>query len=209
MTVNLRELIKKDVMWNWTPQCQIDFQKLKDVLMRAPVLHYFDVDKPVVLSVDSSKDGLGAVILQDETPVVYTSKSLNESQKNYAQIEKEMPAILFGCDRFRQYIYGQNVIVETNHKSLEAIFKKPLNKYPLRLQRLGARLQDYNIDVGYKLGSKLFIADTLSRASYNDVNFNLVDESEIQISLIDVTYNITNKRLEQIKYKTRNDGELI
>ena len=208
VTVNLRELIKKDVMWNWTSQCRIDFQKLKDVVMRAPVIHYIDVDKPVVLSVDSSKDGLGAIILQDDVPVVYASKSLNESQKNYAQIEKEMLAISFGCERFRQYIYGQNVIVETDHKPLEAIFQKTINKCPLRLQRLRVRLQDYDIDVRYKPGNILFIADTLSRVSYNDVNFNIGDESEIQISLIDVTYNITNERLEQIKYETRNYVEL-
>lgn len=78
-------------------------------MTRASVLHNFDVYKLVFLSVDSSKDKLGAVILQNEAPVVYESKLLNESQKNYAQIEKEMSAILFGCDRFRKYIYGQKV----------------------------------------------------------------------------------------------------
>lgn len=46
-------------MWKWTPQRKMDFQKLKEVSMRALNLHYFDVDKPAVLSVDNSKDGLG------------------------------------------------------------------------------------------------------------------------------------------------------
>ena len=47
------------------------------------------------------------------------SKSLTTSQKNYAQIKKEVLAIVFGCNN---YIYGlPNIVVETNHKPLESI----------------------------------------------------------------------------------------
>jgi hypothetical protein len=65
-------------------------------------------------------------VLQSQQPVAYASKPLTECQKRYAQIEKELLAILYGCEHFHQYIYGRTVVVETDHKPLEAIVTKPL-----------------------------------------------------------------------------------
>ena len=61
-----------------------------------------------------------------QKPVVYASKALTETEKRYAQIEKEQLAVTFGLERFHQYIYGVDVIVENDHKPLENILKKPL-----------------------------------------------------------------------------------
>lgn len=208
MSVNLRNICKKDVVWDWSPQCQADFDSLKQALMQAPVLQYFDVNKPIVLSVDSSQEGLGAVLLQDEAPVVYASKSLTDSQRQYAQIEKEMLAIIFGCERFKQYLFGQEIIVESDHKPLEAICKKPLDKCPLRLQRLCIKLKDFGVKVVCKPGNKLFIADTLSRASYDDKDFDLEDETEVQVNMIEEIYNVSEGKLQQIREETEKDQEL-
>ena len=87
-------------------------------------MQYYDENLPVTLSVDSSKSGMGAVIIQNG-PIAYASKTLTTAQQNYAQIEKECLAIVFGCQRFKQYLFGKKVIVETDHKPLEHIFKKP------------------------------------------------------------------------------------
>ena len=60
--------------------------------------------------------------------MAYASKASTESQQNYAQIEKEMLAIDLGCERFHDFLYGQNVVtVESDHKPLEAILKKPIH----------------------------------------------------------------------------------
>ena len=84
---------------------------------------------PTKLSVDASFKGLGAVLLQDGHPVAYASKALTDSQQNYAQIEKEILAVVFGCTRFHEYIYGMPTVeVETDHKPLEAILKRPLHQ---------------------------------------------------------------------------------
>ena len=80
------------------------------------------------------------------------------------QIEKELLAIVYGCTKFHQYVYGKKVDVQTDHKPLEALFKKPLFQAPQRLQRMMLRLQHYDLQVEYELGKKLFIADTLSHA---------------------------------------------
>ena len=134
----LRALLEKDVEWHWTQQQAMSFESLKKLITEAPVLKYFDPTKPVKISVDSSSKGMGAVLLQDEHPVAYASKALTSSQQNYAQIEKEMLAIVFGCTRFHEYIFGlTNVDVETDHKPLEMILKKPLYQAPTRLQKNG------------------------------------------------------------------------
>ena len=83
-----------------------------------------------------------------------------------AQTEKECLAIAWACEKFDNYLYGRHVIhVETDHKSLETIFKKALDTAPLRLQKLLMRLQRYNLAVTYKKGADMCLADPLSRAN--------------------------------------------
>lgn len=83
----LRKLIKKDVHWVWNKEQDDSFQELKNILISEPVLQYYDENKPIKLSVDASKDALGAVLLQNELPVAYASKAMTTTQKMYAQIE--------------------------------------------------------------------------------------------------------------------------
>lgn len=82
ITANLRELTKKNIQWYWTKTHEKDFNHLKNLLSTSPVLQFYNEQKPITLSVDSSKDGIGAVILQDKAPIAYASKTLTESQKN-------------------------------------------------------------------------------------------------------------------------------
>lgn len=83
-TDNLRKLFRKNSEWIWDSNSQKAFTDLKRVLTAAPVLQYFDSNKQITLSVDASQSGLGAVLLQDNLPVEYASRSINETQKNYA-----------------------------------------------------------------------------------------------------------------------------
>jgi len=97
------------------------FAALRHLVTKAPVLKYFDPSQPTKISVDASSRGLGAVLLQDNHPIVYASKALTNCQQRYAQIEKEMLAVVFGCTQFHEYIYGMpSVEVKTDHKPLEA-----------------------------------------------------------------------------------------
>ena len=95
----------------------------------------------------------------------FASRALTQTETRYAQIEKELLSIVFACEKFDKYIFGRDVVhVETDHKPLEEIFKKSLCDAPARLQRMLLRLQRYNLDVRYKRGPLMHIADTLSRA---------------------------------------------
>ena len=127
----LRDLIKRDTEWHWDENHQNAFDELKKSVLEPPVLGYYDVTKPVKLTCDASKSGLGAAILQDDVPIAFASKSMTETQMNYAQIEKELLAVLFACKKFDDYLYGKkSVIVETDHQPLVTILKKPLRKAP-------------------------------------------------------------------------------
>ena len=174
----LRELLEKSVEWHWMERQQKAYEELTNSITQAPVLKYFDVSADVTVSVDASSEGVGACLLQGMQPVAYASRALNSAERNYTQIEKEMLAIVFGTNKFHQYIYGKQVSVETDHKPLESLFKKPLSKAPQRIQRMMLRVQHYDLKVNYVPGNQLLIADTLSRASQSESTLS-ADEFEV------------------------------
>ena len=100
--------------------------------------------------------------MQQGQPVAYTSRALSNSEINYAPKENEMLTIVLGCERFNMYTHGAEV--NSDHKPLKTIFKKPLFKVPPRLQRMRLRFQKYDIKVKYVPGKCPCIPDTLSRA---------------------------------------------
>ena len=128
-----------------------------------PLLKYYEREKDLVIQFDASEGGLGAALLQDGRPLVYASRALTAAERNYAQIEQELLAIVFSTERFHQYTYGRSVIAESDHKPLESILAKPLVSALKRLQSMILRLQRYDLEVRYKKGSELHLADTLSR----------------------------------------------
>lgn len=105
----LRQLLRQDSKFVWNTNHDKAFQAMKDLITQqpGPVLTYFDPQKELRLQVDASKSGLGAVMLQDGKPVACASKSLNSTEENYAQIAKELYAVLFGCKRFHEYMYSR------------------------------------------------------------------------------------------------------
>ncbi len=89
-------------------------------------LQFYNAKKPFTLQVDASSHGLGAALIQDKGPVAFASNALTDTETRYSNIEWEMLAIVFGLERFHHYVYGHEVRIETDHKSLEAILKKNL-----------------------------------------------------------------------------------
>lgn len=173
VTKPLRDLMNatriKEDNWTWDDIHEESFQNIKRLAASTPVLQYYNVRKPVTIQCDASEYGLGAALLQDGKPVAYASKALTKTEQNYAQIEKECLAIVFACERFSQYLSGQSVInVDSDHKPLEIIFKKTILTAPRRLQRMLLRLQRFNLNVQYKKGCEMYIADLLSRTVDKD-----------------------------------------
>ncbi|GFS10371.1 Pol polyprotein [Elysia marginata] len=112
----LRQLLKAENIFQWEDQQEKAFDKLKDLCVKAAVLQYFDVNKPVEVHCDASSTGLGAVLVQDNKPVAYSFRSLTDTETRYAKIEKEMLAIVHACKKFDCFIFGKEVTVFTDHK---------------------------------------------------------------------------------------------
>ena len=167
MTLPLRELTKSEVEFTWQSTQKDAFEKVKQAVSSTPVLKYYSATDELTIQCDASSTGLGAAILQQGQPVAFASRALTPTEQRYAQIEKECLAIVFACKKFHMYVFGRHVRVQSDHQPLESIMKKPLEAAPARLQRMLLQLQKYDLDVVYKKGREMLVADTLSRAVVN------------------------------------------
>ena len=203
----LRSLLKKEVQWSWYPEHDLALEQVKSLLTTSPLLKFFDVNKSITLQVDASQHGLGACLFQDDHPVAHASRALSEAECNYAQIEKELLAIVFACEKFYQYIYGQKVEVQSDHKPLEAIFDKPLSKVAPRLQRMRLRLQKYQLNVTYHPGKYMYVTDTLSRA-YLDEPAATEEDSDVVVHSVVQDLPVSPEKRKQLQEATSQDDAL-
>ena len=210
LTAPLHDLTKEKSVFLWDSIHDKAFEKVKEVITASPgpVLQYFDPTKEVTLQCDSSSRGVGATLMQEGKPVAYASRSLTVTQQNYAQIEKEMYAILFGCEKFHQYIYGQDVKVESDHKPLEAIWKNPLVVAAPRLQRMMLRLQKYTLTIKHKSGKDIPVADTLSRHFIDKPAENPDEFLEVQVHGVMSSLPVSNQKCSEISTETEKDPQL-
>ena len=124
--------------------------------MPKPTLHntrYYNRNLPVTVQVDASLRGLGACLTQkykvEDQPIAFASKSLMYVETRYANIERELLAIVFACQCFGTYLLGRSFIAESDHKPLEMIAMKNLANVPTHLQRMLLELQRYNVTIKY------------------------------------------------------------
>ena len=208
ITKPLRELTQNDIQWFWGKSQQVSFDTLKKVVTETPVLRYYNLAEDVTIQCDASSSGMAAALLQGGQPVAYCSRAMTPAETRYAQIEKELLAIVFAVERFEPYVYGRDkVTVESDHKPLQFIFQKPLHAVPKRLQRMLLRLQKYSLHVLYKKGTEMYLADTLSRAYLPEVNAcDLIPELE------DIDHKkylaVSEERWQQINHASADDPVL-
>jgi hypothetical protein len=214
-TAPLRTLLEEKNEFQWSNEQERCFEELKEILSKEPVLKFYDSKRPIKISSDSSKSGLGAVLLQSHNhewfPVAYASRALTQAEQRYAQIEKECLSIVFACERFYQYIYGQPFECETDHKPLVSIVnQKNLNDCPLRIQRLLLRLQKFDIRLSYTPGKYMYTSDALSRA-YSESPVKTADtgeaDVEVYVNMVFSNLNVSDEKLEKIRSETREDEQ--
>ena len=138
---------------------------------------------------------------------MYASRALTSVERNYAQIEKELLAIVFGVERFEQYVYGRHVKVESDHKPLEIIYQKSLVTAHKRLQRMLLKLQKFDIDIQYKKGAEMYMADTLSRAFLSESDRSFTEEEVENVNFVELI-NVSKERIAEVKEATKIDHVL-
>lgn len=157
----LTKLTGKGVHFEWSPQAEEAFTKLKETLITAPILALPDQDKPYAIYTDASRVGLGCVLMQEDRVIAYASRQLRKHEENYPTHDLEMAAVVFALKIWRSYLYGAVVRVFTDHKSLKYLFTQPdLN---LRQRRWMEFITDYDLEIQYHPGKANAVADALSR----------------------------------------------
>ena len=169
LTQPLRELLSKTSQWLWGPAQSS--ARIKEELSKTTTLALYDPDAPTKISADTSSYGLGAVLLQrpqsesEWRPTAFASRSMTDTERRYAQIEKEALATTWACEKFSDYILGKSIIIETDHKPLVPLLgTKSLDSLPPRVLRFRLWLDRFQYTIVHVPGKQLYIADTLSRA---------------------------------------------
>ena len=201
-TAPLRKLLGKEAEFQWHHEHQAAFEDIKSCIQSASYLTYFNPNVPAVLQVDASQEALGAALIQDGKPVAYASKSLTDTEKRYANIERELLACVFGAERFHTYLYGKGFTIESDHKPLEMISRKNLTAAPARLQRMLLRLQRYDYEIKYRPGREMVLADSLSRLAKVSQDEEIA--MDVKISFIQFSY----PRVRELREETDLDTEL-
>ena len=167
----LYQLLKSSTGWQWTEKQEETFQKSKKVLTSSSVLTHFDTNLDIILSVDVSAYGVGAILAHkmpngSERPVAFASRTLSCSEKNYSQIEKEALACVFGVKKFHQYLYGHHFTLITDHKPLIQLLNGQSaisTQASARIQHWTLTLSSYEYSIIFRSSEENANADAMSQ----------------------------------------------
>ena len=210
----MNNLLQKNTPWFWGAYQQESFRKIKELVSEASTLAFYDPNLETTLSVDASSYGLGGVLLQyhngKQRPIAYCSRSLTVHEKQWAQIEKECLAAVWGSEKFHIYLCGIQYNLHTDHKPLVSLINnKDLNESPVRCQRLLMRLARYSPIATYVPGKLLVVADTLSRdPSSQTLETELSDEVLLYVHNIIETLPATSPQIKRIE-KLQNEDLIL
>ena len=185
LTQPMRELLSAKRAWLWGLDQESAFQKVKDELSKPTVLALYDPQADLKVSADASSYRLGSVLFQLESddhwkPVAYASRSLSDTERRYAQIEKEALAVTWACEKFTDYLLGRKFLIETDHKPLIPLLNsKQLDSLPPRVLRFRLRLARYEYTVEHVPGAELeeVVHASLSVIAMSRVQRNLLFSS--------------------------------
>ena len=160
----LTNLTHKDTPFTWTTQTCEAFNRLKTCMISAPVLCIPDPALPFTVTTDASNYAVGAVLCQDQgngpQPVAFTSRKMNDHERNYATHEKETLAVMHALKKWRVYLEGRHFIVYTDHATLRHFPDQP--DLTRRQARWTEKMQDYDFEIKYIPGKQNIVADALS-----------------------------------------------
>ncbi|XP_039306745.1 uncharacterized protein K02A2.6-like [Solenopsis invicta] len=115
----LHTLLQRETEYKWTQNFERAFQLAKTEFQNDTVLVHYDSKLPLVLVTDASAYDVGAVLSQqypDSTERVLQYASQTNTQRKYAQIDREAYAIIFGFEKYNQCLYGHKFVLITDHR---------------------------------------------------------------------------------------------
>ena len=185
------------------------------MLVSPKILAPYSPESETFVAADASLHGLGAVLFQIQDdgyrkPVAFASRSLTDTEKRYAVIEKEALAATWACEHFADYITGLHFTLETDHKPLVPLLgSTDLAHMPARIQRFKIRLMRYTYDVVHIPGSNHVIPDALSRDTNSSMQVpgdsGLINEVEIFAKASFELLPASQRRLEELRAAQQAD----
>ena len=174
----------------------------------------FRLKLPTRLKTDASSVGLGTFLVQNygtinngkRHPIRCSSRALRDHVKRYAQIEKETIALVFGVERFHEYLYGCRFIVINDHKPFKSIFNRSIISCPPPIQKLFIRLKMYDFELQYSPGKDMLVSDTVSRSHLSSSEAEFTEDSLIHhVRFVISNLLISETRLKQFQSETKSD----
>lgn len=210
-------LLKSDTTWIWDAIQQRAYDRILDTLSSAESLAFYDPTKPTVVSADASSFGLGGALWQwhdtELRVVAYCSRTLTPAERKYAQIEKELLASTWACEKFTRYLVGLDQFeLQTDHRPLVPLINQmDIDRAPARCQRLLLRLMRFTALAKYVPGKDMAIADNLSRNPLPTVissdELELADDVEAYIASMQMcATSYCGANLEALRTESQRDS---
>jgi hypothetical protein len=108
----ITKLQKKNKKFLWTKECVEAFQRIKELLMKVSILKFPDMDKEFLVCMDTSKEGLGRVLMQYSRVIAYISRKLRKHEENYATHDLDLLAIVYALRVWRHYLIGRKIQIK-------------------------------------------------------------------------------------------------
>ena len=159
----LTGLLRKKTPYKWENEHQKAFNEIKRVMAKQTILAFPDFAKEFHIYTDASNTQLGAVIMQDGKPLAFYSPKLDSAQKNYTTGEQELLSIVETLKEFRTLLWGQKLIVHTDHKNI--VYGNLSNDHLIRWKML---LEEYGPKFVHIRGKDNVVADALSRLEFKE-----------------------------------------
>ena len=205
----LREICRQNVEFELTESVCVTFSRTTEEISKNVTLPYFNPKSATTLQTNASKKGLGAVLLQNSKPVMFVSRALTGSERNYQNLERECLATIWGMEKFHYFQYGKQFTLETDQKPLVSIYRKHMVEILLRIQRLIVRNFPYQpFDVQYRRGMEIPLADTLSRVTPTPVEEDGIQLPIVAVNLIMSKLPVSSTETELIHEETSKDPTL-
>lgn len=194
----------------WSDDCQTAFQRAKDILCKATLLHHPRSNAPTSVTVDASNTAIGAQLEQlhdgSWVPIAFFSRKLSETERKYSAFDRELLAAYNAIKHFRHFLEGHPFTLYTDHKPLTTAITSMTDRSP-RQSRHMSYIAEFTTDIRHIKGQFNVVADTLSRV-------NVISGKESQssdFSIGDFERLALDQKLsgEMTRYHNSNTGLIL
>jgi RNase H-like domain found in reverse transcriptase/Reverse transcriptase (RNA-dependent DNA polymerase)/Integrase zinc binding domain/gag-polyprotein putative aspartyl protease/Integrase core domain len=213
LMANIRELLKKDVKFNWTEQHTKSLEKIKELILSNATLAYPNMNETMFVQSDASSAGISHALLQRQDGkfkvIAVGGRSFKKHEKVLSSCDSELIGIMDAIHCYRQFIHnGRPFKILTDSLSMTYIKNLSYEKSP-RLTRYALLLQNLDFEIEHIKGTSNILPDFFSRYQLED-NESPIDKVPTN-SILDVDHygflnaidiqEITNVSHEEDKVK--------